>query len=141
MQLIERCLRSRLNNREWCRWSLLSLIWLVGATSYADEATLEVKPTKCVVLEEGQSCHTRAQLQWQVASPGAYCLYNSLGSDALQCWEADTSGHFEEKLVIDSGISYRLTTQGTERVVATAEVSVVWVYKDTGRPTRHWRLF
>lgn len=102
---------------------------------------LLVQPTQCVVLEQGQKCHASAQVKWNSEQPRSICLHSSLAQKPVKCWEAANEGVYQEKVVARSSVYYVLKPLGGGDVLAEAELNVAWVYRESRRPSRQWRLF
>lgn len=111
------------------------------ASADPEQARMTVRPTQCVVLKEGQNCHTSVRIEWSLATAGPYCLYRSNEQEALRCWRKVSSGVYEEKVSVNSSIVYFLmSADSSHRLVAT-DLNVAWVYRESRRPSRQWRLF
>lgn len=126
-------------------WSaaLLSsaLVGDVQAETVASSLRLTVQPTQCVVLEQGQKCHANARVKWQAEQPRSVCLHSSLKQKPVKCWEDAIDGTHQEKVVARSSVYYVLKPLAGGEVLAEAELNVAWVYRESRRPNRQWRLF
>lgn len=102
---------------------------------------LTVQPTQCVVLEQGQKCHANARIKWQAEQPRSMCLHSSLEQKPIKCWEDTIAGAYQENVASRTSVYYALKTLGGDEVLAEAELNVAWVYRESRRPSRQWRLF
>lgn len=128
--------------RSWAVTALM-LMFAAGAKAESTNAQLRltVVPNQCVVLEQGQKCHANAQVKWAADRPRSVCLHSSLTQRPLKCWEHTVEGAYQEKVVARSNVSYFLKPSGGGEILAETELNVAWVYRESRRPTRQWRLF
>lgn len=137
----------RVHVYHFCRRSLeatIATLFILGdAQAEASDLPprLTVRPTQCVVLEQGQKCHANVRVEWKVGRPSSVCLHNSLVQKPLKCWEDAIDGIYQEKVIARSSVYYFLKPAGADEVLAEAELNVAWVYRESRRPTRQWRLF
>lgn len=121
--------------------AILALVGVVQAEADELSPNLTVHPTQCVVLEEGQKCHAKVQVEWSTELPVSVCLHNSLVQKPVRCWEDTIEGAYQEKVIARSSVYYFLKPVTGDEVLAEAELNVAWVYRESRRPSRQWRLF
>lgn len=111
------------------------------ALSEKESVTLELKPSECVIMEQGQVCHVIARLAWTAEAHGDYCLFSSRNSQPLRCWNDSTQGKYRESLKTKGGVEYTIRRNSENLVLAREKLTVTWVYRESVRPVRQWRLF
>lgn len=126
-------------------FALMLVPFFSASHSYASDSAprgeLSLKPVECVVLQQGKSCHATVRISWKASSPGQYCLYSSREETAVKCWTASLEGQYRESIATKGDVEYHIRRQNDDRVFARAKLNVVWVYRESIRPTRQWRLF
>jgi len=132
-------------------WSVAACLLTLGsAPALADPAAVEpvhldVRPDTCVALHRGQTCFRRITLSWPSLPDGRYCLVREPDDGALVCFRAGERRQWLHDYADPSAERYRLervpADGGVQRVVAVAEVSTAWVYRDSRRGASGWRLF
>lgn len=125
-------------------WAVAAVMFMLLPGAEAEPISpvrLTVLPDQCVVLEQGQKCHTNAQVRWISGEPRSVCLHSSLTQEPLKCWKDTIEGAYQEKVVARSSVFYFLKPSGGGEVLVEAELNVAWVYRESRRPTRQWRLF
>lgn len=106
-----------------------------------EHTTLRLKPSECVIMEQGQECHATAKLSWDASAVGDYCLHSSLTTQPLKCWDNSHQGTYRESVVTKESVQYTLKRNHEDFALAKAKLNVSWVYRKSIRPTRQWRLF
>lgn len=120
----------------------MSLILLLSAgASAADEAQLEVRPGNCVSLRQGLVCYQRIRLSWRAPSAGDYCLLADDNGAPIKCWSNARSGDALYSLEAKTDQQFHLALRDNATPLASASVTVSWVYKSKSRRRRSWRLF
>lgn len=110
-------------------------------TMHADTAQLQLKPTRCVALHQGQVCYQTIQLSWSANQQGNYCLYNQYDDTPVYCWQDAAAGQYQYEFASDSSVELQLLNMQTKTPVAIATIDIAWVYKTNTRRKTHWRLF
>ncbi|QPB82802.1 DUF3019 domain-containing protein [Pseudoalteromonas rubra] len=101
---------------------------------------LEISPTQCVSVTQGDKCHVDVKVQWQTQAGGTYCLKSSHSPEALKCWTGAQSGYIEQTIVTTKPVVFTLYKEdGAE--LAKRELKLMWVYKRSGRSPASWRMF
>lgn len=120
---------------------LLSLLPLLASThAWAASPLLEVSPSKCVTLKQGNNCYQDIEVQWQTEQPGNYCLTLSTQEKPLQCWTNKNQGDFEFEFVGSNTAMLSLLEQDSGKLVEQSNIEVKWVYRNRSR-NLSWRLF
>ena len=104
------------------------------------KAQLTLKPAKCVSLQQGQVCYADVELQWRASHAGNFCLQSSTQEAPLLCWNTQQQGQFSGEIRSDTNVVFTLTQQGSDKVLASAEMEMAWVYKKK-RSAVSWRVF
>ncbi len=107
----------------------------------AEAVLLQLKPSRCVALHQGQVCYQNIQLLWSTPQVGHYCLYQQNAGEPLHCWENVNAGEYLYEFSSDESVQLQLVDAQTKAVVAQAGLEVAWVYKANTRRQTHWRLF
>lgn len=105
----------------------------------AQEAVLEVNPKKCIALRKGQVCYQTVKIQFDNPSNSDFCLVMNELPEPLQCWSDSRKAEYSYRIASDSDVEFRMIDR-QEQTIATARVSIAWVYKQTRKRYR-WRLF
>jgi hypothetical protein len=102
---------------------------------------LQLKPSRCVALHQGQVCYQKILLTWSANQLGNYCLYQEHNELPIYCWKNVMGGQYQYDFASDTSAQLLLLNLQTKTVVATAALEVAWVYKANTRRKTHWRLF
>lgn len=105
---------------------------------------LEVKPTRCISLHQGQTCYQNLVLSWSTPAAGEYCLYQRQESEdplPVVCWERNQRKTYKLEFVSDRNMIYELRRKGQDEILASVQVEVAWVYKSGPTNFNRWRLF
>lgn len=113
----------------------------VAAAKEVVTASMYIKPQRCVSLIEGQMCHVTLDVNWEASETGEYCLYQTGRKEAITCWENQRQGRFEMELQTNKNVNYELRQKNNDTVLATAELSLAWVYEAEQKSRLTWRLF
>ncbi len=105
------------------------------------QALMQVSPTKCVAMSQGQSCYVSVELSWQVQEPGDYCVYVNNNRDAITCWKNSTAGKLTRAFTSKVNLNFVLKRESHQEAVASSVVKMAWVHKKKGQPRTSWRLF
>ncbi|MFC3120887.1 DUF3019 domain-containing protein [Agaribacter flavus] len=126
------------------------LLLLVSAASNADNSDLtlsahglEIKPNKCVALNEGRACYTEVSISWHTETADEYCLIqiNSLAEEKqFGCWFARKNGTITIDLALEHSVDFQLVRKNNQEVLASTTFQVSWLYESRPRK-RRWRLF
>lgn len=104
-------------------------------------AELSISPKQCIALHQGQVCYQNVIIEWRADKMGDYCLFSKKLSTPINCWKKSAGG----KLVFDfqsaHSVVYQLRQMNNNLDVATAEMTVAWVYGNKKRRRASWRLF
>lgn len=109
----------------------------------AEQNQLELKPTRCIALHEGQVCYQTLVISWQVETLGKFCLYQQNQKEPLTCWDAKLNGKMRIEFEGKNSQKFYLQRSQDEKVVAESTFEVAWVYdasthRDNGS---QWRIF
>jgi len=107
-----------------------------------DDASLAVKPNRCIALRQGQYCYQKLQFSWETSdADDRYCLYTHNEQDPLICWVSDQIKHFTYKFKSTEDIRFLLKNETQETIIDETSVVVAWVYKRSKKVSTGWRLF
>ena len=126
---------------------ILGMILFIILSSQVQANSLDVKPTltivpeQCVALLQGQSCYVTVELNWQTPKQGNYCLYSSLNTQPIQCWQSQKMGELKQEFVSKNNIKFFLRLKNSKDNIANVEIKMAWVHKRKGRPRTSWRMF
>lgn len=123
---------------------LLSLLFC----AYIEEAMakdsgtvdLQIKPSQCVSLRQGQTCYVEVEVVWQSNELGDYCLYVQSQKSPVQCWTGRIAGNATYEAATTDDLLFVLTPANSRTVLAQAELKAAWVYQKK-RNAVSWRLF
>lgn len=110
-------------------------------TALVATAQLQLKPSRCVALHQGQVCYQNIQLSWQANQSGNYCLYQEDNASPVYCWQGVATGIYQYEFASATSVQLQLINMQTKTRIATATIEVAWVYKANTRRKTHWRLF
>jgi hypothetical protein len=130
--------------RAWCLGVLLSIWAMVARAAETDAVppqSLNLSPSRCIALHQGQACSQVIDVRWQLPSAQAVCLWETTQNTRLICWESATQGHFRWTFKADAPRQLQLRSHDDSRVLVDAWVDVAWVYKSNTRRQSQWRLF
>ncbi|NMP31175.1 DUF3019 domain-containing protein [Thalassotalea sp. M1531] len=119
--------------------SSLLMPMVVQAEQYT--ATLEVAPTQCVAVRQGQACYADVKIHWQLNLAGEYCLYSSQQNVPLECWKNQRSGRWANEIKAFEDVKFYLSLKQSQQKLATGKLEVAWVYKKNIRKNAIWRMF
>lgn len=119
---------------------LLNLATHSTASELPAPAKLEFKPNKCVALHKSRQCFARVKVRWQSSSPGHYCLFNLESEQQVACWKSKDSAIFQYEFESADSVNYELRNMVSGRSIASASISVSWLYNSSNK-RRRWRLF
>jgi hypothetical protein len=125
-------------------FSLVVLTSFLPSPAFASSDTpfiFKVSPERCVALRQGQTCYQLVTFSWQYVQEGNYCLVALSTSKVLQCWQQTNVGLFELDFQSSENQEFALRRQGQDENIATALVTVAWVFKSSKRPKSNWKLF
>lgn len=105
----------------------------------ASDTSLRVTPDKCVALRKGQTCYQTIRIKFIASAIGDYCL-KQVGQPApLQCWTQINKAEYRYSLASNQVVEFEVTDTDLS-TIATARVTIAWVYKQS-RSRSRWRLF
>ena len=120
----------------------LSGIFLVSQAKQAQElAELTIKPTKCVSLQQDQTCFVNVKITWRTNKIGDYCLSSSQRSSPLQCWSSTQQGRYSQEVEMTKDVVYTLTNRDGNKVLTSTVLPLAWVYKKEKFSHSSWRIF
>lgn len=123
---------------------LIALVFVFGVEfSYADTSTssLTVKPSRCIALQQGQTCYATLKFQWTTPATGEFCLFDERQTEPLACWVGNQVVSYKQQFESDKNVNYEIRLKMSEQSVAQALVKISWVYKSNTSSTSRWRLF
>lgn len=97
-------------------------------------------PTNCVALRQGRKCFTKVVFNWQVTTPGDFCIQQKQDNKVIQCWKNTRGNYAALEFESEQGLTYQLVTSQQKEIIAETVVNVSWVHKATPRK-RRWRIF
>ncbi|MEM5549831.1 DUF3019 domain-containing protein [Pseudoalteromonas sp. NEC-BIFX-2020_002] len=127
--------------------SLLLLCQLITNNAYAANHTLPnenkllVTPKRCVALRKGQTCYQQVTFKWHQVELGDYCLVELSTLHKLKCWTKINNGEFSFDFQSDKTRHYALRKSKQDSNLATAIITVSWVFESSKRPKSSWKLF
>ncbi len=125
------------------RSALLLVCFMVMLTAQAqqqEDFVLQLSPSKCVALRQGQTCYANVTLKWRSQKPQDLCIFQLEDATALQCWQNTNEGVFSGEISTKKAVEFQLREENTERVLASTVLKVAWVYKKKRRAVS-WRIF
>jgi len=122
-----------------CLGILLGGAFMAGAQ--ADANQLQIKPSRCIALHQGQVCYQSLSIHWQTDAADSYCLYQSDNKAPLLCWENVASGTGAIEFESSSTANFQLVRKRDAKPVAEFTVEVAWVYDASSHRESHWRIF
>lgn len=132
---------------------VVAVVIAIGSASMTNAQTREltVKPDKCVSLRKGQVCYQRINISWDTDTTGHYCILASDQESPLKCWNNKSRGKLSYSLESTESVKFDLVNKsGTDQsnklltldqLIATATVTIAWVYNTKSRSRTTWRLF
>lgn len=120
-------------------FALLVAGLLAIPSANASDASLLVTPDKCVALRKGQTCYQTIRIKFITSTIGDYCLKQVGQPTPLQCWKKVNKAEHRYSLAASEAVEFEVADSELA-TVATAKVTVAWVYKQT-RSRSRWRLF
>lgn len=105
------------------------------------EASLHVKPNRCIALHQGQVCYQKLHFTWTTPSTGDYCLVKQSTSETLICWQGQSTTRYTYRFKSSHSDIFILRDQSDNLDIDHTTVDVAWVYKNTKKVTSGWRLF
>jgi len=124
----------------------LIIALLANTISYAQQseqsATLDVKPSTCVSLNQGRNCYAQLSITWSVQNIGDFCLIQKQSEQSqkiLTCWKKSKGSAIYFEFESNESITYQLINND-KKPLAQATIDVSWVHKNSPRK-RRWRLF
>jgi len=120
----------------------LSGVFSVSQAEQSQEfAELEIKPTKCVSLKQGQICYVDLEITWRTRETGDYCVSSSQQNSPLQCWSSTQQGALSKRVKMAKDIVYTLTNKEGDKVLVSAVLPLAWVYEKQKFSHSSWRIF
>lgn len=102
---------------------------------------LKVKPNKCIVLHQGQTCYQRLRFSWVVSEGAPYCLFNKTRGEVLLCWQGSRQKYFKYQFESAKSEIFQIRRQGQNKVLAEVKIAVASVYRSKRSSASGWRLF
>lgn len=139
---------SELGRRDKFRQTLLALPFALTVSSVGSNIAtaqetelprLSVAPERCVVMNQGQACHTDTKIHWQVKEKSSYCILAN--QTKVKCWQHENFVKLNYSFVSTRDIDIQLINSVNNEVVAEAKVVVAWVFKKNQRRSKSWRMF
>lgn len=103
------------------------------------ETHLQVKPAKCVALNEGRTCFANVVFSWQSPEKQSLCIYQKQPKKKIACWHSPAKQEIAFKFKSNQSQIYQLINQ-EDIILAETMIEVNWVY-DAGPRKRRWRVF
>lgn len=111
-----------------------------SASELNTAASLNIQPSRCIALREGQTCYQTLSIEWQTPETGEYCLYDLEANILIHCWQQASQGVYEFEFEGNKSVQYVLMDRD-KTPIAKADLEVNWVYKKQVERTSTWRLF
>ena len=121
--------------------SLFNVFLSTGVMAIENEASLNLSPTLCIAIHQGQQCYVDIKIGWKSTQHGQYCLFSSQQAKALKCWKQVTQGTYAQEIVAKSNVKFMLRHNGSDVVLRSKVLEVAWVYKKNTRARSSWRMF
>ena len=121
--------------------SLLNMFWGTSVMAIENEASLNLSPTLCIAIHQGQQCYVDIKINWKSTQHGQYCLFSSQQAKALKCWQKVTKGIYAQEIVAKNNVMFMLRHTGSDVVLNSKVLEVAWVYKKNTRARSSWRMF
>ena len=120
----------------------LSSVFLISQAKQSKElAELEIRPTKCVSLQQDQVCFVKVEITWRVSETGDYCVSSSQQSSPLRCWSSTQQGTLSHEIKMAKDVVYTLTAQNENKELVSTVLPLAWVYKREKFSHSSWRIF
>lgn len=120
----------------------LSNVFIVSQAKQSKELTeLKIKPTKCVSLQQGQTCFVNVVITWRANETGDYCVSSSQQNAPLQCWSSSQQGTLSNEVKMVKDVVYTLTNKEGNKVLVSTVLPLAWVYKKEKFSHSSWRIF
>lgn len=129
-----------MNSKILVKWMLLCTCLPLGQPLLAMDENLQVTPSKCVALKQGNVCYLDLDIRWHSPEAGHYCLYLALRSEPLQCWQNSKQGRFSFEFAESASTRLELRDQDNGKLLGKSEIEVKWVYSSRRRAAA-WRVF
>ena len=141
--LIPKLIRSIKNC--WQRLSAAGLLFIflfsISSPASAEPLALQIKPTKCIALHEGQECYQTLKISWQADAADEYCLISPERKDPWHCWSAMQSARLELEFENANSQIFKLVRTRDQKILGEVTIEVAWVYKADSHRESHWRVF
>ncbi len=119
---------------------LVLTLWMFTTVhAHSQQAELSVTPKKCVAFKKGQICYQTIRIKFKALVKSDFCLTVDDQPEPLQCWKDSDIASFSYRLASTSGVEFKMVDTN-KQTLATARISVAWVYKES-RTKNRWRLF
>ncbi len=86
------------------------------------EFKLTIKPHICIAPRGQTSCISRIDVYWESNRLADVCLYSSIDSAQLQCWEQHQAGMFQHKVSLIKNLDYWLTPLNQQLMLVKSSV-------------------
>ena len=127
------------------------MLMVIPMTANTDTVSisLKVKPSRCIALQQGQSCFADLTFRWSTPETGDYCLFDERQANPLVCWAGNELASYKVAFKSDINVKYEIRTStdatagstNSEHALAQTLVKISWVYKSNNPSTSRWRLF
>lgn len=121
--------------------ALFSLFSVAQAKEELTQPELNIKPTKCVSLQQDQVCYVNVTITWRVSDSDDYCLSSTQQASPLQCWQSVKQGEFTQEIKMSGDITYTLSNNKTDKEIISKLFPLAWVYKKEKFSHSSWRIF
>ncbi len=121
------------------RTTLTIALLLMGTFSHAEKrASLQAKPSLCIVDRRVESCDMEIDLRWHADRSSRYCLIRQ--GRPLQCWSSTREGGYKDTMSVSRRIRYDLTdTNRGDAIQASATIEVLRISSKDRRQSRRSR--
>lgn len=131
-----------MHKKKWPRWLLCICVLAASCHIFAAEnAQLNVRPTRCISLHEGQVCYQKVNITWKTELADDYCLHLHDSKTPLMCWSNLASAKWSYEFEGSSTQKIVLLRKQDAKLMAEVSIEVAWVYNASSRRESHWRIF
>ena len=128
--------------KKWLHRLMCLYVLLITFHVHAVEnAQLNIKPTRCIALHEGQVCYQKINISWKTDSADHYCLHLQDNKVPLTCWDNLSSAKWSYEFEGNTTQKFMLIRKQDSKQVAEVSIEVAWVYDSSSRRESHWRIF
>lgn len=94
--------------------------------AFGSEPVLTARPGICILADPAKRrCEMAVDLLWNGADRGAYCLYSSTQTEALECWDNLKKGRYHFELASSKTVIFWMQRPPDAQQLSTIRVRIV----------------